>query len=231
MNGEHNVRDDGRRDTPPSPQSKAQASPPTRSPPRAWQVGAKRPPPDASKPTRLQTFLPGSKPRTEILLPIALPENPRAYIAGRRGGHSKGLKKPPHRSGSVGPKRILQNNLKTAAGTQRMGDIYPASQQRAAANGAARVGEPASRSGTANGRVPSLRVIKVTNNVASLGCLECVGRAAIRGRWAGVSRRVPVPFNSHWRRARWRASDRLLGGGWSGGYDGANRCHRQECQD
>jgi hypothetical protein len=26
MNGEHNVRDDGRRDTPPSPQSKAQAS-------------------------------------------------------------------------------------------------------------------------------------------------------------------------------------------------------------
>ena len=43
--------------------------------------------PDASKPTTLQTFLPRSTPRTEIVA-ITLPPSDlrRAYDAGRRGG-------------------------------------------------------------------------------------------------------------------------------------------------
>ena len=90
---------------------------------------------------------------------------------------------------------------------------------------------PASGSGTADDRVPSLRAFKVTSNVASLGRRDRGGRAAIRSRCAGVSRRVPVPFNSYWRRAPRRARDSILGGDWSGGCDGANRGRRQECQD
>ena len=47
---------------------------------------------------------------------------------------------------------------------------------------AARVGQRAGRSGTADDRVASLKAIKVTSNVASLGRRDRVGRAALRAR-------------------------------------------------
>src|SRR5271168_2143040 len=79
-----------------------------------------------------------------------------------------------------------------------------AAANSASANGR-RVELRAGRSGTADNRVPRLSVIKVTSDVASLGRRDCGVRGALSradrgsGGRAGVSRGVPVPFNSHWR--------------------------------
>jgi hypothetical protein len=86
-----------------------------------------------------------------------------------------------------------------------------------------------------SGVVSTVASLGVKSTVTSVGSRKCGGRVAKSradcGGRPSVSRRVPVPFNRHWRRAPGRARDCILGGGWSSGYDSANRGCRQECQD
>ena len=53
----------------------------------------------------------------------------------------------------------------------------------------------------------------------------------LRERILPVFGRILVRFSSHWRCARMCARDCILGGGWSGGYDGVKRSHRYKCQN
>jgi hypothetical protein len=90
-----------------------------------------------------------------------------------------------------------------------------------------------------------MRAIKVLSNVASRVALHREVRA-VNGRANGLGgpdRSKPVAeeagavarpvwrLSGYWRSAGRRARDRLLRGGWSGGYGGADRRCRQECEN
>jgi hypothetical protein len=90
-------------------------------------------------------------------------------------------------------------------------------------------------SGTADGRISSLRVFKVSSHLASRLGRGCVGRATRnRVEWRGQDRaqrakniRVVMAgsrrFSGYWRGASRRASDRFLRDDGSGAQEGANR--------